>query len=132
RSGGRQAYRTLGSCICGLRALMSLQIRPRKGSRRRPMRECVDIILAAFEPGGVVVVIEGTEASTLMFPLCDGWVGEFVRTTPTSPVFVLRHVDAVSADRQKETVSGLSPLWRRPEHKDADKLILDLLPKRAE
>jgi len=95
---------------------------------RKSLQEVVDVRLVALNPHGFVLVADTTDANTLTFVLCDGWVGEFDRVRITSQVFALRRVRPATDQDQRQAVCASNALWRRPEFLEADRAICAFLP----
>src|SRR5690606_1902158 len=88
----------------------------------------VDISMAAFTPFGITLIIDCPDTDMPVFPLCEGWVGEFERIEPTSSVFALRRVRPATEQDLRRSVCGLDALWHRPEFREADRAISAFLP----
>lgn len=92
------------------------------------LQRSVVISMAAFTPFGITLIADDLTSTSLVIPLCDGWVGEFARIEPTSPVFALRTVRPATEQDRRRSVCGLDALWRRPEFREADRAISAFLP----
>lgn len=92
------------------------------------IQRVVGIDMAAFTPFGITLIIDSSFDDPLVFPLCEGWVGEFERIQPTSPVFALRRVRPATEQDQRQLVCGQDALWHPPGSPEVDRAISAFLP----
>lgn len=83
----------------------------------------IEIDLVAFGPEGLTLMVAGWDKPSLVLDLFEGWVGEFVRMSPTSPLFSLRQARPATDQDRRQSACVLNVLWRRPGSDLTDRAI---------